>query len=94
MTDRKTYVSKDQKDRFIKWYLRTYGYNISSSPNSKTLSTRYSDETGVAIPKLTIYRWITNTDLIQKYLKELSHEYISLEIIEQIRQVVDHVPKQ
>lgn len=93
MVDRKTYVTKDQKDQFLKWYLRTYGYNTSSSPNSKTLSIRYSDDTGVAIPKLTIYRWITNTNLLQKYLAELSHEYISLEVIEQIGQVTNHIPE-
>lgn len=62
-SNRKEYVTKQQKEEFIQWYLSHYGYNTNlKNNNSRVVSEAYQREVGVLIPKLTIYRWLQKLD--------------------------------
>ena len=76
---RKDYVTKQQKDQFITWYLNKYGYNVNlKCNNSRVLSETYQAETGIYIPKITIYRWLgrMNDNNIQKKIEDYASVYI------------------
>ena len=72
---KKPYVTKEQKEEFIQWYLRKYGYNVNLKiNNSRVVSEQYERETGITIPKVTIFRWLGKLE--QKEVKKFSSEYI------------------
>ena len=77
---RKPYVTIEQHQQFIKWYLKNYGYNTHlKDNNSRVLSEAYKRDTNIEIPKVTIYRW----------LKKLGHNtvmsFASEYIVESLR---------
>ena len=75
MKYKKPYVTKEEKERFIQWYLSNYGFNTHlKENNSRVLSEAYHRETGVLIPKITIYRWLGKLD--PDKIKNFSTEYI------------------
>ena len=81
---RKEYVTKQQREQFIKWYLDKYGYNVNlKKNNSRVLSDTYLAERGIYIPKITIYRWLgkmhANEDNIEEKVNDFSSEYIVAE---------------
>ena len=99
------YTNKQEKKRFITWYLDNYGYNTHRHDyNSRLLSERYQRETNILIPKLTIYRWLTklynpDTKTIGTKHKESNsqvtdtvlHEYVSHYVCEQFTHIPDNV---
>ena len=72
---KKPYVTREQKEAFIQWYLSHYGYNVKlKENNSRVLSETYYQETGILIPKISIFRWLSKIeqgkvyDYAQKYI--------------------------
>ena len=72
---KKPYVTREQKEEFIQWYLSHYGYNVKlKENNSRVLSEKYYQETGILIPKISIFRWLGKIeqgkvyDYAQKYI--------------------------
>ena len=60
---KKPYVTKTERARFIRWYLDHYGLNVElKKNNSRIVSEHYQRDTGVIIPKITIYRWLNRID--------------------------------
>lgn len=80
MKYKKPYVTKEEKERFLQWYLSNYGFNTHlKENNSRVLSEAYHRETGVLIPKITIYRWLGKLD--PDKVKNFSTEYIDLSLL-------------
>ena len=80
---RKEYVTKQEKEQFISWYLRKYGYNVNlKRNNSRVLSEAYQQETGIYIPKITIYRWLgkMDNDKVQQKIDKFTSEYVVAEL--------------
>lgn len=71
------YVSKQQREQFIEWYITNIGYN--DNQNSRQLSERYESECGLKIPKLTIYRWLQNVP--QDRLEAFASRYVNPELL-------------
>ena len=72
---KKPYVTREQKEEFIQWYLHKYGYNVNLKiNNSRVVSEAYERETGITIPKITIFRWINKLE--QKEINNFASEYI------------------
>ena len=66
--DKKPYVTKEERARFIHWYLEHYGLNVElKKNNSRKLSEHYQRDTGVLIPKISIYRWLNRIAEDEKY---------------------------
>ena len=87
--ERKAYVTKLERQRFIRWYLDTYGHNANMKDHSaEKLSSEYKRLFNIYIPKITIHRWIHNMrdDELQ--------DYSSMYIVEGIQQVSDHILNQ
>ena len=83
---RKDYVTKLQKDHFITWYLNRYGYNVKlKSNNSRVLSEKYQEETGVYIPKITIYRWLGKMD--DDSIQQKINDYVSVYVVTQFSKI-------
>ena len=85
---RKEYVTKQQRNVFIRWYLNKYGYNIQSNlkeHNSRVLSEEYYTECGILIPKISIYRWLiklkNNESKYTSNIDTFAHEFINPELI-------------
>lgn len=71
--NKKPYVTKEQRKEFIQWYLRKYGYNVNLKiNNSRVVSEQYEKETGIIIPKISIYRWLGKLEQgeVNKFAKE------------------------
>ena len=76
-SNRKEYVTKQQKEEFIQWYLSHYGYNTNlKNNNSRVVSEAYQREVGILIPKLTIYRWLQKLDY--KKVLDYSRQFLTL----------------
>lgn len=71
------YVSKQQREQFIDWYITNIGYN--DNLNSRQLSERYESERGLKIPKLTIYRWLQK--IPQDKLEAFATRYVNHELL-------------
>ena len=72
---KKPYVTREQKDEFIEWYLEKYGYNVNLKiNNSRVLSEAYEREKGIYIPKITIFRWLGK--LKEEIVESFASEYI------------------
>mgnify|MGYP006908799130 CR=1 FL=1 len=79
---RKTYVTRDERRQFMRWYMDSYGYNTSRISADK-LSVEYKAKFNVYIPKISIHRWIHSKSDTNEYLEE----YSSMYIIERVKQV-------
>lgn len=76
MSTRKKYVTKEEKAEFMRWYLEHYGYNVKlKQNNSRVLSEAYQRDTGIYIPKITIYRWFQK-DIDTNLVSEFTSKYI------------------
>lgn len=72
---KKPYVTREQKEEFIQWYLAKYGYNVNLKiNNSRVLSEAYEREKGILIPKITIFRWLGKLE--QKKVDDFAKEFI------------------
>ena len=79
---RKEYVTKQQKEQFITWYIKHYGYNVNlKHNNSRVVSEAYQQETGIYIPKITVYRWLgrMQDESIQQKINNFTSEYVVAE---------------
>lgn len=79
---KKPYVTKEQKEEFIQWYLRKYGYNVNLKiNNSRVVSEQYERETGIIIPKVSIYRWIGKLE--QREIDDFARDFIDSDLFNQ-----------
>ena len=79
---KKDYVTREQKEEFLKWYLEKYGYNTHlKENNSRIVSETYEREKGIVIPKITIYRWLNKLE--SKKIENFAKEYIDDNILNQ-----------
>ena len=77
---KKPYVTKEEKEAFIQWYLSKYGYNTHlKENNSRVLSEAYQREVGILIPKISIYRWLGKLD--PSKILDFSTEYIDQSLL-------------
>ena len=78
---KKDYVTREQKEEFIQWYLAKYGYNSHlKENNSRVLSEAYEREKGILIPKITIYRWLNKFE--QNKVDNFAKEFIDTNLLE------------
>ena len=79
---KKPYVTKEQKGEFIQWYLRKYGYNVNLKiNNSRVVSEQYERETGIIIPKVSIYRWLGKLE--QRKIDDFAKDFIDSDLFNQ-----------
>lgn len=72
---KKPYVTREQKDEFIQWYLSKYGYNVNLKiNNSRVVSEAYEREKGILIPKITLYRWLGKLE--QRKVDDFAKDFI------------------
>ena len=79
---KKPYVTREQKEAFIQWYLKKYGYNTHlKENNSRVVSEQYERETGVIIPKISVFRWLNKLE--SKKVENFAKEFIDPEMLNQ-----------
>lgn len=71
MTERKKYVTKDERKEFMHWLILKYNIlecqKNFTIPNSRELADKYEREKNIKISKVSIYRWVND---IKKYIDE------------------------
>jgi len=79
---KKPYVTREQKEEFIQWYLSKYGYNVNlKTNNSRVLSETYEREKGILIPKITIFRWLGKLE--QRKVDDFAKDFIDPALLTQ-----------
>lgn len=79
---KKPYVTREQKEEFIQWYLSKYGYNVNlKTNNSRVLSETYEREKGIVIPKITIFRWLGKLE--QRKVDDFAKDFIDPTLLTQ-----------
>lgn len=80
--NKKPYVTREQKEEFLKWYLEKYGYNTHlKENNSRIVSETYEREKGILIPKITIFRWLNKLE--EKKVENFAKEFIDPKMLNQ-----------